>query len=281
MHRKVLALPIAVAVTAAVGVVSSCASSAGHNPASALTAGQHARADRLVLILAGLLPNSEDNEFDLERAANSERIVAACMTEAGFSYTPKNPHSLVDTTDNTDFSSASYAKTHGFGISAWPAFTPDRTNAQYASGLSATERKNFADKLSSCSESAEEQSRQDFGIEFANSRFDEIDSWVRSGAPYKKAADEWRACAGRAGYVAQDRASLIAALHAKYDTIISRITGDAELTPAQTEERAQSNMSYLEFRQEEIRAAVATFPCSQKLDANYRAAFQKELKNVQ
>lgn len=280
MQRRILVLPVALAVAAAVGVVSSCTSSAGHNPASALTAPQHARADRLVLILAGLLPNAEDNAFDLEKAADSERRVASCMTEAGFSYTPKNPHSLVDTADNTDFASASYARTHGFGISAWPAFTPDRTNAQYASSLSTADQKKFGDTLSSCSEHAEEQSRQEFGVEFANSRFDRIDGSVRSSAPYEQAADEWRTCAGRAGYVSQDRASLIAALHSRYDALITRITGAAELTPAQTEQRAQSDPLYRGFQQEEIRAAVATFPCSQKLDATYRDAFRKAMKNI-
>ncbi|MEU3465554.1 hypothetical protein ABZ721_37155 [Streptomyces sp. NPDC006733] len=231
-----------------------------------------------MLILAGLLPNADDNAFDLDRAANSERLVASCMTEAGFSYTPKNPHSLVDTADNTDFAGTTYAKEHGFGISAWPAFAPDKTNAQYTNSLSAADQKRFGDTLSTCSEKAEKQSRQDFGIEFANRRFDGIDGAVRSGAPYKQAADAWRACAGRAGYVSQDRASLIAALHAKYDTIIARITGAAELTPAQTAQRAQQDPLYRGFQQEEIRAAVATFPCSQQLDATYHDAFRHALQ---
>ncbi|KAF5991057.1 hypothetical protein [Streptomyces sp. WAC00263] len=91
--------------------------------------GQTARATantrRFVLILAGASGQSESEKFDLEVAARTEALTSTCMKSHGFQYMPKNPHSVVDVEDASDFSSLDYARKHGFGISVFPHFAPE------------------------------------------------------------------------------------------------------------------------------------------------------------
>ena len=123
----------------------------------------------------------------------------------------KNPRSLVDVTTDTDFASLAYARTYGFGISAWPRFAVDNRDIAIMDGLSPATRATYARRVDSCSESASAASQRHFGVAAANNEFNRIDGAVRTTAAYRRASGAWHACAERVGYPEPSRLALTVA----------------------------------------------------------------------
>ncbi|MBO1416416.1 hypothetical protein [Streptomyces sp. FH025] len=245
-----------------------------------LTPAQTAQARRLTLALAGVLPRSEDAQFDLDLATRTEQLIAGCMPARGFQYVPKNPRSLVDTETSTDFSSLEYAQKHGFGIAAWPAFLPSHENDSYTASLSEEAATRYDQALSSCSDDSREEAGREFGVDKGNSDYNKIDKKVTSSARYQAAGLEWMACAKNRGYDYPSRLDLIRQLRGEYQKIMNELHGrNSDGKPyvnGEIQARAEADSKYQEFRQKEVSAAVATFPCSQTLDRVYREVFIEE-----
>ncbi len=227
-----------------------------------------ARAAHLEDILAGVAPDREADQFELDLAGRKESLIAACMTGHGMTYQPRDPRSVVDTTTNTDFASKDYAAQYGFGISAFPAFTGTDTNAQYLKTLSDTQRRDYE----KCQDSANTQAQDEYGVKQANEHFTQLDDTVRADRQYTAAQAQWSKCAATKGYPQPTRETLIDSLRADYDKILQHLTakaGTVEDPDRAVRELAGSDQEFQAFQARERQAALDTFPCSQDLDRVY------------
>ncbi|MFD9062684.1 hypothetical protein ACFVZ3_14315 [Kitasatospora purpeofusca] len=240
---------------------------------------QAVQARRLELILAGVLPQSENNRFNTELAARAEELIAACMSGKGFQYTAKNPRSLVDTTTSTDFSSLTYAQSNGFGISSWPIFEPSHENDAYEASLVGERMQKYNSALSSCADSSGVRAAKEFGVKKGNSDYTRIDGMILSDPRYQSAGSTWAECAKSGGFSYPSRISLIAGLRKEHQALMKRISSQVisgkEVSQSELEVRAKSDAGYQEFNRKEIAAAVATFPCSQAADKVYQDLFKE------
>ncbi|MEV7783376.1 hypothetical protein [Kitasatospora sp. NPDC088351] len=271
--KKVLVLALAAAVVLG-GTVTVFVMRSG---ATELTPAQTTQAHRLTLALAGVLPRSEDAQFNLDLAARTEQLIADCMPAHGLHYVPKNPRSLIDTETSTDFSSLEYAQKHGFGIAAWPSFLPSHENDSYTASLSEEAVTRYNQALSSCSDNSREKAGQEFGVDKGNSDYNKIDKKVTSSSRYRAAGQEWMTCAKERGYDYPSRLVLIQRLRGEYQGVMNELHGsNSDGTPyvnGEIQARAEADSKYQEFRQKEVSAAVTTFPCSQSLDRVYQEVF--------
>ncbi|MFJ9953661.1 hypothetical protein [Kitasatospora sp. NPDC091207] len=272
LNRSLLLVLVAVVLLGGAGAVYALRSDATEE-----TPVQAAQARRLTLILAGLIPKSEGSRFDLELAARSEGLIAACMSTKGLQYIPKDPRSLVDTETSTDFSSLVYAQGKGFGIAAWPRFAPSHENDAYTSALTGASLSRYNAILESCAMSSSQLADREFGVRRGNSDYNRIDGKVRSDSRYRVAEKAWSACAKSNGYDHSSRSAFIMELRAEYHTLMQEInsrSGAARvLSQDEMESQAKSDPRYQEFSRKEIDAAVATFSCSQEADRVYREVF--------
>ncbi|MFJ8386654.1 hypothetical protein ACIQ9Q_19415 [Streptomyces sp. NPDC094438] len=243
------------------------------------TARTTANTRRFELILAGASGQSESEEFDLEVAARTEALTSTCMKSHGFQYLPKNPHSVVDVEDASDFSSLDYARKHGFGISVFPHFTPEATAAKsYLKTLSAVSLKAYDATLPGCVDSSQRTTEKEYGIPEANSEWARVDGEVQHDRRYQSALETWRSCAVAAGHPAQSRLALITDLRKEYTSVMAGIRGGDQVLPQdQLAALAAQNPTWRKFHQSELDAAVATFPCSQAADRKYVSIFLQYL----
>ncbi|MFD7334496.1 hypothetical protein ACFV98_00625 [Streptomyces violascens] len=234
---------------------------------------------RFVLILAGASGQSESGKFDLEVAARTEALTSTCMKSHGFRYLPKDPHSVVDVEDATDFSSLDYARTHGFGISVFPHFTPEATEAKsYMKTLSAASLKAYDAALPRCVDSSQHAAEKEYGIPEANSEWARVDGEVHHDSRYRSALQTWRSCATAAGHPAQSRLALITDLRKEYTSVVAGVQGGNHMLPQdKLAALATQNPAWQKFHQAELDAAVATFPCSQATDRTYVSIFLERL----
>lgn len=96
----------------------------------------------------------------------TEKIVAACMSDEGFEYSPQtNSGAVVFQQDDFEWRSVKFAKEYGYGIVAWPGDNPDDDSAQeemtdpnqgYIDALSESERNAYYEALYGPSPSEEE-----------------------------------------------------------------------------------------------------------------------------
>jgi hypothetical protein len=268
------------AVTLAVIIAAMVAAGFAYFPSNE---GQTARASantrRFVLILAGASGPSESGKFDLEVAARTEALTSTCMKSRGFQYLPKDPHSVVDVEDATDFSSLDYAHTHGFGISVFPHFTPEATEAKsYVKTLSAASLKAYDAALPGCVDSSQHTAEKEYGIPEANSEWARVDGEVQHDSRYRSALETWRSCATTAGHPAQSRLALITDLRKEYTSVMAGVQGGNHMLPQdKLAALAAQNPAWQKFHQAELDAAVATFPCSQATDRTYVSIFLERL----
>lgn len=132
------------------------------------------------LSMAGLLPKDTNDALNLHLVDREQHLVADCMDHNSFRYSPVDAHSIIDTTTETDFTSRSYAQTYGFGISSWPHFQPDRSgNNTYRDSLSGDALNNYENALKRCTDNAEYQADQEYGVSAATERFDAINGGLR------------------------------------------------------------------------------------------------------
>lgn len=218
--------------------------------------------------------------LDKERSQIVERAISVCMREQGFTYEPFRDAHLQSGSAHglsSDFTSMEYAQKNGFGITA-NAVSP--TNVQipidpnsrwlmeqakdlqvaWSSALDGP----TPDGRAPCREVGERAFDQEIGIDYT--RLEDVHKQTLSSAEMLAAQQEWEQCATEVGFPAADRLALI-------DSFIRRMkeaTGGApmnEVTPD----------SLTSLRAEEISAAVATFPCSQRYDKVYEQVFKKHL----
>ncbi|WP_189763082.1 hypothetical protein [Streptomyces xanthochromogenes] len=268
----VVALAVLIAALVAAGFVYLPSDDGRPAPATADTR-------RFVLILAGVSGASESGKFDLEVAARTEARTSACMESHGFQYLPRNPHSVVDVEDASDFSSLDYARGHGFGISVFPHFAPDAPAAKgYIKTLSAASLKSYDAALPGCVESSQRATEKEYGIPEANSEWTRVDGEVQHDERYRAALETWRACAAAAGHPAQSRLALITDLRKQYTSVMAALRGgDQVLSQDQLAALAARNPTWQKFHRAEVGAAVATFPCSQAADRTYASTFLQYL----
>ncbi|MFJ8157080.1 hypothetical protein [Streptomyces sp. NPDC094468] len=243
------------------------------------TARATANSRRFVLILAGVSGQSESGKFDLEVAARTESLTSACMKSRGFRYLPRNPHSVVDVEDASDFSSLAYARRHGFGISVFPHFAPETTAARNnLKNLSAASLKAYDTALPGCVDSAQRTTEKEYGIPEANSEWARVDDEVQHDGRYRSALRTWSTCAAAAGHPARSRLALITALRKQYTSVMARIQdGDQVLPQDELAALAARSPAWRTFHRSELDAAVATFPCSQTTDRAYASIFLRYL----
>ncbi|WP_414166549.1 hypothetical protein ACMATS_01460 [Streptoverticillium reticulum] len=272
--HKTLAVPVAVIIAAMVA-----AGFAYFPSGKGRTARATADTRRFVLILAGVSSPSESAKFDLEVAARTEALTSTCMKSHGFQYLPKNPHSVVDVEDASDFSSLDYARKHGFGISVFPHFAPEATAAKkYMKTLSAASLKAYDAALPGCVDSSQHTTEKEYGIPEANSEWARVDGEVQHDRRYRSALETWKACAAAAGHPAQSRLALITDLRKEYTSVMAGIQGEDRVLPQdQLAALAARNPAWQKFHQAELDAAVATFPCSQAADRTYVSVFLQYL----
>jgi hypothetical protein len=229
---------------------------------------------RLERILAGEVPDSTADRYELDLAGRQESLTAACMTAARLRYRPRSPDEIVDTQTNTDFGSLDYAKRYGFGITALPTFGRGDPNRGYLDSLPAEARASYEQQLTRCAQRAGAQADQEYGVAEANREFDRIDDRVESDPRYRAALARWALCAAAAGHPEPSRLDLIDMLQGRLDSIQQRLA----TTPGATSDedvarRAAGDPQFQQLRREEISAAVGTFPCSRRLDATYREVY--------
>jgi hypothetical protein len=199
------------------------------------------------------------------------------MKSHGFQYLPKNPHSVVDVEDASDFSSLDYAGKHGFGISVFPHFAPEATAAKsYLKTLSAASLKAYDATLPGCVDSSQRTTEKEYGIPEANSEWARVDGEVQHDRRYQSALETWRSCATAAGHPAQSRLALITDLRKEYTSVMAGIQ-DGDLPQDQLAALAAQNPTWRKFHRSELDAAVATFPCSQAADRIYVSIFLQYL----
>ncbi|MEU5312536.1 hypothetical protein [Streptomyces sp. NPDC021562] len=243
------------------------------------TARAAANTRRFVLILAGASGQSESAAFDLEVAARTEALTSTCMRSHGSRYLPRNPRSVVDVEDASDFSSLGYAREHGFGISVFPHFAPDSTAARsYQRNLSAASRRAYDAALPGCVDSSQRTAEKEYGIPEANAEWARVDGEVQRDGRYRSALEAWRSCAAAAGHPARSRLALITALRKRYTSVMAGIQGGGrELPQDRLAALAARNPVWRKFHQSELAAAVATFPCSRATDRIYVSVFLQYL----
>ncbi|MCT9089793.1 hypothetical protein N4G70_13070 [Streptomyces sp. ASQP_92] len=271
----------ALAVTVTVIVAAVVAAGFAYFPSDdGPTASATANTRRFVLILAGASGASESGRFDLEVAARTEALTAACMKSHGFQYLPKDPRSVVDVEDASDFTSLDYARTHGFGISVFPHFVPEAPETKkYEKSLSAASLKAHDSALAGCVDNSQRTAEKEYGIPEANSVWARVDGEVQRDGRYEAALETWRACAAAAaGHPARSRLALITDLRKQYTSVMAALrTGTTTPSQDQLAALAAKAPAWQKFHRAEIDAAVATFPCSQTADRAYVSTFMEHL----
>lgn len=262
--RVMIYVAAVVAVVVIAGVVVICSMGGDDTPSGAYTA-------QFELSMAGLLPKDTSDALNLRLVDREQHLVADCMHHGSFQYAPVDPHSVIDTTTETDFTSLSYAQRYGFGISAWPVFQPDRSgNETYRAALLTSKQKSYDNTLEQCADNAKRQADREFGVSVATDRFNATNDRVQRDPRFVEARHEWQSCAQRRGYSYPNRDTLIATFRNDYNSILDTAGVSSSLTgEADSQHHAEQNPQYQQFREREITAAVDTFPCSQDLDSAY------------
>jgi hypothetical protein len=266
MRARVRGLATGLAVLCA---VAACSPHGGGAEASDVAA----RAAHLEDILAGVVPDREADQFELDLASRKENLIATCMTGHNMSYQPRDPHSVVDVVTNTDFASKDYAAQYGFGIATFPTFSGTDGNAQYLKTLSDDQRREYK----KCDETANAQAQDEYGVKQANDRFTQRDDAVRADPRYQAAQTGWATCAAAKGYRQPTREALIESLRADHDKIIQRLSakaGDAPDPDRAVRDLAGADQEFQAFQARERQAAGDTFPCSQELDRVYAEVYR-------
>jgi hypothetical protein len=258
----------------ATGLVVLCAVAAcSPNGGGAEASDVAARAAHLEDILAGVAPDRDADQFELDLAGRKENLIATCMAGHQMTYQPRDPHSVVDTVTNTDFASKDYAAQYGFGIATFPTFSGTDGNAQYLKSLSEDQRREYQ----KCDETANTQAQDEYGVKQANDRFTQRDDAVRADSRYTAAQAQWATCAAAKGYQQPNREALIDSLRTDHDKILQRLTaktGDAPDPDRAVRELAGADQEFQAFQARERQAAVDTFPCSQDLDRVYAEVYR-------
>lgn len=237
-----------------------------------------ARGQQLTRILAGLAPKSVSDQFELGMAGRQQQLDAACMAAHHLRYIPRDPHSLVDTVTETDFSSLAYAQTYGFGATTFPHLTGTDPNAPALAAMNPAQRTAYTDQLNTCDTAANQQTNVEYDVATANQVFNQIDQTVRDDdLRYRDALAAWHQCASTQGYPQPDRATLIHDFQKQMSTIRDDLSTEATRSgsPGDTTVAALAarDTAFQQLHQQEVAAAVSTFPCSQRLDANYRTLY--------
>ncbi|MFE5332068.1 hypothetical protein ACFRCG_37380 [Embleya sp. NPDC056575] len=233
---------------------------------------------RFVLILAHASDQSESDRFEVEVAARTEALTSACMASHHLRYTPKDPRSVVDIEDASDFSSSDYARERGFGISVFPHFAPATADDAYLKTLSTADLKAYDARLSGCVDHAQRTTNREYGIARANAEWARIDDAVQHDPRYRSALGDWRACAAAAGHPAESRLSLIEALRKDYASVMTDVRGGGPTLPQdRLAAQAARSPGWQRFHQAEVDAATATFGCSQVTDRTYVSIFLEYL----
>jgi hypothetical protein len=230
-------------------------------------------------VLAGLVPNDVADKFQLDLTAHTEQFIADCMATYGFTYQPKDPHSLVDIVTDTDFTSLDYARAYGFGVTTFPHFVQTQDpNATYLKSLDSNLLKSYGGQLPLCADTGAQKAKRQDGVAEAERRFSRTDELVQADPKYRTAQQKWTACAATTGYPEPSRLDLIRSFQTERDLIMNRIpvTSPTQNTDSlqSQEESADRDPSFQELRRQEHRAAVATFTCSQALDAVYHERYE-------
>ncbi|HEY2694707.1 MAG TPA: hypothetical protein VGJ45_04505 [Pseudonocardiaceae bacterium] len=256
-----------------VAVLGAAACAGGSTPPPHLSA----HGQQLSRILAGLEPKSVADQFELAMTARQQQLDVSCMAAHHLRYLAQDPDNLVDTVTETDFSSLDYAKTYGFGVTTFPHLTGTDPNAAALAAMKPAQRDAFNNQLSACDTAAGQQTDTEYDVTAANQAYDRIDKTVRADPAYRTAQDQWRRCAAAKGYQQPDRTTLIDSFQNKMGTIRDQLTakagaagspGDAEVATL-----AGNDAAFQQLHQQEVAAAVSTFPCSQALDATYRRLY--------
>jgi hypothetical protein len=209
---------VSIVVMAVIGGVGACtrtdtADTAGGQPSAQIQNAEN--------VLAGLVPNNVADKFQLDLAEHIEQFIVDCMAAYDFTYRPKDPHSLVDVETDTDFASVDYARTYGFGVTAFPHLADTRDpNANYLDALDYGHRSSYEQQLSSCADSAAQLAKQQNGIIEAERRFSRTDKLVQVDPHYRAAQKEWTRCAAASGYSKPSRLDLIRDFETERDVII-------------------------------------------------------------
>jgi hypothetical protein len=273
MRGRVKIYVAAVAAVVIVGVVVIRAAGGDGTPRSTPPG---AYTTQFELSMAGLLPKDASDALNLRLVDREQHLVADCMHHKSFQYTPIDARSIIDTTTETDFTSLSYAQEYGFGISSWPQFQPDRSgNETYRTSLSGGTRRNYENVLQQCTDNAESQAGREFGVSAATDQFNSVNGQVQRDLQLVGARQKWQSCAQLHGYPSPTRDALIATFRNDYNSVLDAMGVRSLVSDADRERRAEQDPQYQRFRQREIAAAVAVFPCSQDLDQIYAKVYEQ------
>ena len=237
-----------------------------------------ARGHEMTNILAGIAPKSASDQFELDMATRQQQLDVTCMAAHQLHYIARDPHSLVDTVTETDFTSLDYAKTYGFGVTTFPHLTGVDPNAATLAAMSSAQQDAYTKQLVACDDAANQQTNKEYDVDDANQVFNEIDQDVQNDPRYRDAVAAWHQCASAVGYQDPDRTSLISRLRDRMGVIRDDLSTTAAKSGAPSDATvaslAEHDTGFQQLHQEEVTAAVATFPCSQRLDATYRDVYR-------
>lgn len=237
-----------------------------------------ARGQQLSRILAGLEPKPVADQFELAMTAREQQLDVACMATHQLHYLAQDPRNLVDTVTETDFGNLGYAETYGFGVTTFPHLTGSDPNAPALDAMTPADRDAFNNQLSTCDAAARRQTDNEYDVTAANQAYDRIDKAVRADPRYQAAQAQWQQCATAKGYRQPDRATLIDFFQKRMGTIRDELTAKTGTTgsPAEAATLAANDPAFQQLHQQEVAAAVGTFPCSQALDATYRTLYSAD-----
>ncbi|MFS0794711.1 hypothetical protein [Microbacterium sp. 1P10AE] len=222
-------------------------------------------------------PTSRNAEF-AERQKKSETLVAACMKEKGFEYTPVTDLGSVASGQEQKPDDREWVAQNGYGmLSSLGESTTTDPNADYVESLSESERNAFNEALwgqyatgevsgqfdpekAGCQGAAQVEAGQQNPLdsdEFADLRqaFEDLSSEISSLPEQQKADSDWSSCMADAGY--PDLKTQSDALMS-ISTRIGEVNGDGSTLPDESK--------IAELKKVEIDTALADFDCRAKTD---------------
>ncbi|WP_424642380.1 hypothetical protein [Embleya sp. AB8] len=220
-------------------------------------------------MLAELLPKQQADDIRVGLAGRKEALTQECMSGKGFRYYPQPVGSLLDLHGSVDPTSIADARSRGFGVTSIPQFqkqAPD--NDTYYKSLPQQRRQDYSSALSACVTSAGRGANSEQGLDAAQSLYARIEGKVEKTKEYRDALTTWASCSAEAGYPGySSRDDLVGRLAKRRQDIARKPSTGNGVMDANSMTGLQHDPDFARLHDDEVAAAVATFPCSQAMTA--------------
>jgi len=216
--------------------------------------------------MTNLLPKDQADRIRTNEVAEQESAVQTCMAQQGFTYYPTAVGALIDLHSTVDPQSLSDAQRYGFGVVSLPSFQKQGPqNNDYYHSLSAADQARYDRADSTCADSATSKIHDQSGETLASKLYPKLEKALSQSDEYRSAEKRWSACASTVGYDFPDRETLIASFSKRRAAVVQQAGKISGASVTADSAALGSDADLISLQQDEIKAAVATFPCSQDL----------------